>query len=62
MDPEAARNVVRGGDDPATPRAAADDQRQVPQGRLLEFLHCGEKSVEIEVSENRHRINATVPR
>ena len=56
-DPEPARDVVRGRDDPAAARIAADDERTGPELRLLELLHRGEEGVQVEVGENRHGVN-----
>ena len=54
VDAEAARDVVRGRDDTASLRVAADDERLSPQLRLLELLHGGEEGVQVEMGENRH--------
>ncbi len=61
-DPEAARHVVGGRDDPAALRVAPDDERLGAQSRLLQLLDCGEKGIQVEMSEYRHAVNATVPR
>jgi len=52
MDPETARDVVRGRDDAAPVRVAADDERLAPQLRRLELLHRREERVEVEVSDD----------
>ena len=51
-DPELARLVVGGRDDPAPARIAADDQRLRAQLRILELLDGGEERVQIEVPED----------
>ena len=60
-DAEPACGVVRGRDDTAAPRVAADDERLRPERRLLELLDGREERVEVEVREYRHGPNkATV--
>ena len=60
-DAEPPRDVVRGGDDPAAVRVAADDERPRPQRRILELLHGREERVEIQMGEYRHgAVKATV--
>ena len=54
VDPEPARVVVRGGDDPTAVRISAHDERKRAQGRVLELLHCGVERVEVQVREDRH--------
>jgi len=51
MDPERAGDVVRGRDDAAPVRVAADHQRHLSQRRVLELLDGGEERVEIEVRD-----------
>src|SRR4029450_2489698 len=55
MDPEPAGHVVRGRDDAASMRIAADDKRLRAQRWILELLHGGEEGVEGEVRDD-HRI------
>src|SRR5207302_8900272 len=52
VDPELARLVVRGRDDAASVRIAADDERLRPELRILELLDRGEEGVEIEVGDD----------
>ena len=56
-DAEPARDVVRGRDDAAALRVAADDERPRPERRILELLDGGEERVEIEMGEYRHAAN-----
>ena len=60
-DAEAPGDVVRGRDDAATLRVAADDERLRRAARVLELLDGGEERVEVEMGEDRHAANATVP-
>src|SRR4029077_11186542 len=64
MDPEAARDVVRGGDDAAAARIAADDEGLRAELRALELLDgCVERG-EVEVRDdpgNGHREQAYGP-
>ena len=60
VDAELPRDVVRGRDDAAAVRVAADDERLLAQLGVLELLDRGEERVEIEVREDRHRGKATV--
>ena len=53
VDPEPARDVVRGRDDPAAVRVAADHERLLAERRVLELLDGGEERVEVEVGEDR---------
>ena len=53
-DPEPPRRVVRGRDDAAATRVAADDERPRPERRVLELLDGREERVEIEMREDRH--------
>ena len=53
-DPEPPGRVVRGRDDAAAPRVAADDERPLPERRVLELLDRCEERVEIEMREDRH--------
>jgi len=41
-------------------RVAADDERPVPEARILELLDRGEEGVEIEVGQDPHAGKATV--
>src|SRR4029079_3806588 len=60
-DAEPPRDVVRGGDDPATVRVTSDGERPRPQRRILELLHGSEERVEIQMGEYRHgAVKATV--
>ena len=52
MDAELPRGVVRGRDDAAAVRVAADDERLSPQLRVLQLLDRGEERVEIEVRDD----------
>ena len=52
--------VVRGRDDAAPVRVAADDERLRPQRRILELLDSREERVEVEMGEDRHADKATV--
>ena len=52
MDAEAARDVVRGRDDAAAVRVAADDERLRAQLRVLELLDGGIERVEGEVRDD----------
>ena len=60
-DPEPPGDVVRGRDDAAALRVAADDERPRAQRRVLQLLDGGEERVEVEMREDRHVPNATVP-
>ena len=51
-DAEAPRDVVRGRDDAAAVRVAADDERHPPQLRVLELLDGGEERVQVEVRDD----------
>ena len=61
LDAEAAGDVVRRRHDSAALWVAADDQRLRPQRGVFELLDGGVKGVEVDVSENRHGWNGTVP-
>ena len=61
MDAEATGDVVRRRDDASALRIAPDDERPRPERRILQFLDGGEERVEVEMGENRHDLNATVP-
>jgi hypothetical protein len=51
-DPEAPRRVVGGRDDAAAVRVAADDERNPPEGGVLELLDRSEERVEVEVRDD----------
>src|SRR3990170_406443 len=55
VDPEAAGDVVGGGDDSTAVWITADDERPLSQLGILELLDGGEERVEVEVGEDRHR-------
>src|SRR5712691_12717684 len=55
VDPELARLVVRRGDDTASVRVAADDERLRAQVGILELLHSGEEGVEVEMGDDHAR-------
>ena len=62
VDPERARDVVRGRDHAAAVGVAAHDERAGPERGVLELLDRGEERVEVEVREDRHgATKATVP-
>ena len=52
VDAEAARDVVRGRDDPAALRVAADDERLRAQARVVEFLDGGEEGIQVDVRDD----------
>jgi hypothetical protein len=52
VDPVAARDVVRGRDDAAPVRVAADHQRSRAQLRRLELLDRGEEGVQVEMRDD----------
>ena len=52
VDPEPPRLVVRGRDDAAAVRVAADDERLRPQRRVLELLDGREEGIEVEVRDD----------
>ena len=52
MDPERARDVVRGRDDAAAVRVAADDQGNRAQGWVFELLDRGEERIQVEMRHN----------
>src|SRR5947208_15459117 len=52
VDAERPGAVVRGRNDAASVRVAADDERDFPELGLLELLHGGEERVEVDVSED----------
>jgi hypothetical protein len=52
VDSELARDVIRGGDDSASVRVAADDQRLRLELRVLELLDRREEGVEVEVRDD----------
>jgi hypothetical protein len=54
-DPVTACDVVRGGDDAASLRIAADDERHVPELRVLELLDRGEERIQVEVRDDHRR-------
>ena len=62
MDSELPRRVVRGRHDTAPVGVAADDQRLVSEGRILELLDGREERVEVEMGEDLHPGKATVGR
>ena len=59
--PERPGDVVRGRDDAATLRIAADDERSRAERGLLQLLDRGEERIQVDVGEYRHLPNATVP-
>ena len=59
--PNAPGDVVRGRDDAATLRIAADDERSRAERGLLQLLDRGEERIQVDVGEYRHLPNATVP-
>src|SRR5207248_3695898 len=59
VNPEIPRDVVRRGDDAATVRVAADDERHRAVGRVLQLLDRGKERVEVEV-RNDHARKRTV--
>ena len=58
-DPEAARDVVRGRDDAAAVRVAADDERHAAELRALQLLDGGEERVQVEVGDD-HAVRVRV--
>src|SRR5450759_196804 len=46
--------------DPALIRPAADSKRLAFQGRLTEFFHCTEKSIQINVDDFMHILSLTM--
>ena len=52
VDAEAARDVVRGRDDAAPARVAADDERLRAELRVLELLDGRVERVEVEVRDD----------
>jgi hypothetical protein len=52
VDPEAPRDVVRCGDDPATARIAAHDQGLRAELRVLELLDARVEGVEVKMRDD----------
>jgi hypothetical protein len=52
VDPEATRHVIRGGDDPASTRVAADDERLRTELRVLELLDARVERVEVQMRDD----------
>ncbi len=61
VDAEAPGDVVGGGDDAPALRVPADDEWLRSQRGVLELLDRGEERIQVEMGENRHMTNGTVP-
>ena len=59
--PKRAGRVVRGRDDAAAVRVAADDERHARELGALELLHGGEERVEVEVRDDQRHGTRVVP-
>ena len=61
VDAEPPRDVVRGRDDAAALRVAADDERLPAQRRVLELLDRCEEGVEIEMRDDHRNTPIRAP-
>ena len=59
--PNSPRDVVRGRDDAAPLRVAADDERLPAQRRVLQLLDRGEERVEVEVRDDHRNTPIRTP-